>query len=115
MDKSKPGITKRLSGAIPILNWQPSYNRKWLKFDLVAGITLAMFAIPDNMASATLAGLPPEYGLYAGTMAPPGYFISDSSRKAFAGPGSSGALMVERSDVFRRRRGTLTNPLCPLT
>ena len=53
-----------------------------------------MFAIPDNMAYATLAGLPPEYGLYAGIMAPLGYFIFASSRQASVGPSSSEALMV---------------------
>lgn len=84
----------KLTRAIPILKWLPSYNRRWLKFDLIAGITLAMFAIPDNMAYATLAGLPPEYGLYAGIMAPLGYFIFASSRQASVGPSSSEALMV---------------------
>jgi sulfate permease, SulP family len=94
MDEHKPLIKNRLARVIPILDWLPKYNRSWLKFDLVAGLTLAMFAIPDNMAYATLAGLPPEYGLYAGMMAPLGYFIFASSRQAVVGPSSSEALMV---------------------
>jgi|GEM_PF-1859083 len=94
MDENKPEITRRLSRVIPILNWLPKYNRRWLKFDLIAGLTLAMFAIPDNLAYATLAGLPPEYGLYAGIMAPLGYFIFASSRQASVGPSSSEALMA---------------------
>lgn len=94
MDENKPLINKRLSQVIPILDWLPKYNRRWLKFDIIAGLTLAMFAIPDNMAYATLAGLPPEYGLYAGIMAPLGYFIFASSRQAVVGPSSSEALMV---------------------
>ncbi len=93
-DRPSPVPESKLTRAIPILKWLPLYNRRWLKFDLVAGLTLAMFAIPDNMAYATLAGLPPEYGLYAGIMAPLGYFIFASSRQASVGPSSSEALMV---------------------
>ncbi len=93
-DRPEPVHDSKLTHAIPILKWLPSYDRRWLKFDLIAGITLAMFAIPDNMAYATLAGLPPEYGLYAGIMAPLGYFIFASSRQAVVGPSSSEALMV---------------------
>jgi MFS superfamily sulfate permease-like transporter len=40
---------------VPVLRWLPSYDKSWLKFDLIAGLTLAAFAIPDNMAYATLA------------------------------------------------------------
>ena len=93
-DRPEPVRDSKFTRAIPILKWLPSYDRRWLKLDLVAGITLAMFAIPDNMAYATLAGLPPEYGLYAGIMAPLGYFLFASSRQAVVGPSSSEALMV---------------------
>ena len=93
-DQPEPVHDSKLVRAIPILKWLPSYDRRWMKFDLIAGITLAMFAIPDNMAYATLAGLPPEYGLYAGIMAPLGYFLFASSRQAAYGPSSSEALMV---------------------
>ena len=79
---------------MPVLRWLPSYDKTWLKFDLIAGLTLAAFAIPDNMAYATLAGLPPEYGLYAGIMAPLAYFVFATSRHASVGPSSSEAIMV---------------------
>jgi len=79
---------------MPVLQWLPSYDKKWLKFDLIAGLTLAAFAIPDNMAYATLAGLPPEYGLYAGIMAPLAYFFFATSRHAAIGPSSSESIMV---------------------
>jgi sulfate permease, SulP family len=94
MDENLKKFTGKISRVIPVIKWIPSYDRRWLKFDLVAGLTLAMFAIPDNMAYATLAGLPPEYGLYAGIMASIGYFIFASSRQAVVGPSSSEALMV---------------------
>jgi len=84
----------RILDIVPVLRWLPSYDKKWLKFDIIAGLTLAAFAIPDNMAYATLAGLPPEYGLYAGIMAPLAYFFFASSRHAALGPSSSESIMV---------------------
>ena len=84
----------RITDLVPVLRWLPSYDKTWLKFDLIAGLTLAAFAIPDNMAYATLAGLPPEYGLYAGIMAPLAYFVFATSRHASVGPSSSEAIMV---------------------
>lgn len=87
-------VKDRLVDLAPVLRWLPAYDRKWLKFDVAAGLTLAAFAIPDNMAYATLAGLPPQYGLYAGIMAPLAYFVFASSRHASVGPSSSEAIMV---------------------
>jgi high affinity sulfate transporter 1 len=87
-------VKQRVLALVPVLSWLPSYDKTWLKFDLIAGLTLAAFAIPDNMAYATLAGLPPEYGLYAGIMAPLAYFIFATSRHASVGPSSSEAIMV---------------------
>jgi SulP family sulfate permease len=90
-----PEVAKqRVIALVPVLGWLPSYDKTWLKFDLLAGLTLAAFAIPDNMAYATLAGLPPEYGLYAGIMAPLAYFFFATSRHASVGPSSSESIMV---------------------
>lgn len=88
-------VTKnQLLNLLPVFKWLPSYERSWLKFDIIAGLTLAAVAIPDNIAYATLAGLPPEYGLYAGIMAPLAYFFFASSRHVSIGPSSSEAIMV---------------------
>lgn len=91
---SLEAVKRRVFAVIPVLQWLPLYDKKWLKFDIIAGLTLAAFAIPDNMAYATLAGLPPEYGLYTGIMAPLAYFIFASSRHAAVGPSSSESIMV---------------------
>jgi len=91
---SRETAKRRVIALVPVLQWLPSYDKTWLKFDIIAGLTLAAFAIPDNMAYATLAGLPPEYGLYAGIMAPLAYFIFATSRHASVGPSSSEAIMV---------------------
>jgi SulP family sulfate permease len=91
---SRETAMNRILSMVPVLRWLPTYDKSWLKFDLIAGLTLAAFAIPDNMAYATLAGLPPEYGLYAGIMAPLAYFVFATSRHASVGPSSSEAIMV---------------------
>ncbi|NLB92097.1 MAG: SulP family inorganic anion transporter, partial [Bacteroidales bacterium] len=49
---------------IPALTWLPAYNLKFLGEDALAGITLAAYAIPVSLAYASLAGLPPQYGIY---------------------------------------------------
>ena len=50
---------------LPILGWLPGYPSKWLRQDLVAGLTTAAVVVPQSMAYATIAGLPVEFGLYA--------------------------------------------------
>ena len=49
----------------PFLRWWPMVNRHTLRDDLVAGATGALVVLPQGVAFATIAGLPPEYGLYA--------------------------------------------------
>ena len=50
---------------IPALTWLDSYNRSWLRSDILAGITLAAYLLPAALGDASLANLPPEAGLYA--------------------------------------------------
>src|SRR6266436_9011480 len=50
---------------IPALTWLRSYNRSWLRSDILAGITLAAYLLPAALGDASLANLPPEAGLYA--------------------------------------------------
>jgi MFS superfamily sulfate permease-like transporter len=49
---------------IPALDWLPTYDRRWLPRDLVAGLTTAAVILPKAMAYAALAGLPVQVGLY---------------------------------------------------
>ena len=49
---------------LPILNWLPQYDRSWLRFDIIAGLTLWGLIVPEAMAYAGIAGLPPQAGLY---------------------------------------------------
>ncbi len=50
---------------MPVLRWLPEYRAEWLRPDLVAGLTLAAYLLPAGIGNASLAGLPPEAGLYA--------------------------------------------------
>src|SRR5689334_20257685 len=50
---------------LPVLDWLRSYDRTWLRGDVVAGLTLAAYLLPAGLGDASLANLPPEAGLYA--------------------------------------------------
>lgn len=63
------GLRSHISALLPILSWLPAYRREWLRADLVAGLTLAAFMLPESLAYGSLAGLPPQAGLYATMLA----------------------------------------------
>ncbi len=79
---------------LPITGWLPHYQPAWLGFDLVAGITLAAYAVPVSLAYAALAGLPPETGLYCYLLAGLGYAVFGSSRHLAIGPTSAISLLL---------------------
>ena len=54
----------KLSKLFPILDWLPDYKKEWLQDDIVAGITVGIMLVPQGIAYALIAGLPPIYGLY---------------------------------------------------
>jgi sulfate permease, SulP family len=70
------------------------YPVNWLTPDLVAGITLAAYGIPVSLAYATLAGLPPQVGVYGYLMGGLGYALAGSSRYLAIGPTSAISLMI---------------------
>jgi len=87
-------IREELASVLPITGWLPTYTRRLLRADAIAGITLTAFAIPELMAYAQLAGLPPEYGLYAGIVAPLVYCLFGTIREMNIGPSSSEAILT---------------------
>lgn len=60
-----PTFSRRIRTALPAFDWLSQYEWKWLRSDLLAGITLATYLLPAGIADASLANLPPEAGLYA--------------------------------------------------
>jgi high affinity sulfate transporter 1 len=94
--------TKLGSGAawrkyLPPLNWLAHYQAAWLTSDFVAGVTLAAYAIPVALAYATLAGLPPQVGIYGYLLGSVGYALLGSSRQLAVGPTSAISLMIAGS------------------
>jgi len=72
---------------LPFLAWLPELtDRTTLRADLIAGITVALVLIPQSMAYAALAGLPPYYGLYAAFLPPIVAALFGSSRQLATGP-----------------------------
>jgi len=74
--------------------WLAEYRAAWLSHDVVAGITLAAYAIPVSLAYATLAGLPPQVGVYGYLLGGLGYALLGSSRQLAIGPTSAISLMI---------------------
>ena len=79
---------------LPPLQWLPNYQAHWLSSDVVAGITLAAYAIPVSMAYATLAGLPPHFGIYCYLLGGLFYAVFGTSRQLAVGPTSAIAMLV---------------------
>jgi len=79
---------------LPILEWLPKYNNDLLKGDLTAGITVGVMLIPQGMAYAMLAGLPPIYGLYASTIPLIIYALLGTSRQLAVGPVAMVSLLT---------------------
>jgi SulP family sulfate permease len=86
--------TKFLSSALPILQWLPQYERAWLRSDAVAGLTLAAYAVPVSVAYASLAGLPPQAGLYCYFVGGVVYAIFGTSRQLAIGPTSAISILI---------------------
>jgi high affinity sulfate transporter 1 len=66
---------------LPILSWLPKYERSWLRTDLIAGLTVVALLIPEGMAYAQIAGLPPQTAFYAAPIGLLAYAIFGTSRQ----------------------------------
>jgi high affinity sulfate transporter 1 len=78
----------------PPARWLSEYRSSWLPGDVVAGLTLAAYAIPVSLAYAGLAGLPPQVGIYGYLLGGLGYALLGSSRQLAIGPTSAISLMI---------------------
>jgi sulfate permease, SulP family len=79
---------------LPPSRWIAEYQAAWLPDDVVAGVTLAAYAIPVSLAYAGLAGLPPQVGIYGYLLGGLGYALLGSSRQLAVGPTSAISLMI---------------------
>ncbi len=78
----------------PFLHWLPHYNKRWVAKDIVAGLTVGILLIPQGMAYALIAGMPPVYGLYAALVPILVYSILGTSMQLAVGPVAMDSLLV---------------------
>ena len=65
--------TKGLKQYLPILSWLPHYKAEWLRFDIIAALSVWALLVPQGIAYSSIAGVPAQYGLYAALGALLGY------------------------------------------
>src|SRR3954454_17735682 len=88
----------RVVRLLPIVGWLRSYDRSWLRGDVIAGVTVAALIVPKNLGYAGIAGVPLQNGLYAAAAAAILYAVFGTCRQISMGP-SSGLAAVAASAV----------------
>ena len=83
--------------ALPAVRWLRSYQREWLRPDLVAGVTLAAYLLPAALGDASLANLPPQAGLYACLFGGLVFWIFCSSQQTVVSVTSAISLVIGSS------------------
>lgn len=78
----------------PVVIWIKSYSKKNLSADFISGVTLAAYGIPVSLAYATLAGLPPEYGIYGYLIGGLFYAMFGTSNQLAIGPSSAISMVI---------------------
>jgi len=85
---------KAFSRLFPALRWWPLVNRGSLRADVIAGLTNAVIVLPQGVAFALIAGLPPEYGLYTAMVTPVIAALFGSSWHLISGPTTAISIVV---------------------
>ena len=83
---------------VPAVGWLPRYERRWLRGDVSAGVTVAALIVPKNLGYAGIAGIPLQNGLYAAAAGALLYAVFGTCRQISMGP-SSGLAAVAASAV----------------
>ena len=90
---------RRTWNLVPLIGQLRSYDRAWLRGDLIAGVTVAALIVPKNLGYAGIAGIPLQNGLYAAAAGALVYAVFGSCRQISVGP-SSGLAAVAASAVL---------------
>ncbi len=101
-----PGRRGWLFRAVPILAWLPTYQRPWLRTDVLAGLTVTAILIPEGMAYAQLAGVGPEAAFYAAPIGLVLYAILGSSRQLVVAVSSAVAITSAATVVLLAPQGS---------
>jgi high affinity sulfate transporter 1 len=78
---------------LPIVRWLPAYQRRYLKGDVIAGVSSWALVVPQSVAYGQIAGMPAQAGLAAAFSGPLGYALLGTSRQLIVSPTSSSALI----------------------
>ena len=105
----------RLAKYIPVFDWGRSYNRETLSNDLIAAVIVTIMLIPQSLAYALLAGLPPEAGIYASIAPIILYAIFGTSRALAVGPVAVVSLMTAAAIGQIAETGTMGYAIAALT
>jgi SulP family sulfate permease len=92
--RAAPYVSVLWGRLFPFLHWWPLLNRQALRADLMAGLTNAVVVFPQGVAFATIAGLPPAYGLYTAMVPPVVAALFGSSRHLISGPTTALSIVV---------------------
>jgi len=87
-------LNKELHKHVPAIKWLSEYSLNLLGGDAVAGLTLAAYAIPVSLAYATLAGLPPQYGVYGYLLGGIFYSMFGTGKQMAIGPTSAISMLI---------------------
>ena len=79
---------------MPFMRWLPDVGPREIKADLMAAATGAIVVLPQGVAFATIAGMPPEYGLYAGMVPAIIAAFFGSSRHLVSGPTTAASVVL---------------------
>lgn len=90
---AKTSNKRSLKSYVPILEWLPNYQKDWLGVDIVAALIVWALLVPEAMAYASIAGMPPETGLYAAPLALIAYAIFGTSKQLNVGPAPAVAAL----------------------
>eukprot|EP00808_Paulinella_micropora_P017598 g4269.t1 len=94
LESARRGVVRSIRHSFPARKWLKSYGRAEARADLVAGLTTGIIMVPQGLAYAVLANLPPEYGLYSSMLPSVMYCLLGTSRELSLGPFALISLLV---------------------
>lgn len=111
----RPALRTAIAARLPILTWGRSYSRAELSADLIAAVIVTIMLIPQSLAYALLAGLPPEAGIYASILPILLYALFGTSRALAVGPVAVVSLMTAAAIGGVAEQGTAGYAVAALT
>jgi high affinity sulfate transporter 1 len=81
--------TQGLKSYLPILSWLPHYKTEWLRFDIIAALSVWALLVPQGIAYSSIAGVPAQFGLYAALGSLIGYALFGTAGQVITGPSAA--------------------------